>query len=182
MDSETRARDEWLALRCQTNEAGAYEELVSTLEMPLLYYAIKLTGSRDRALDIMQEAWIRAIRGIRKLQDPRSLRPWLYSIVHGVAIDDLRRSNRREAVETPELETDDIAEPNSFDADDARAIHDALDQLDPSHREVLTLFFLEGFTVSETAEIVGCAEGTVKSRLHYAKKALRKIMDGEKHA
>ena len=182
MDSETRARDEWLALRCQTNDEGAYEELVSTLEMPLLYYAIKLTGSRDRALDVMQEAWIRAFRGIRNLKDPGSLRPWLYSIVHGVAIDDLRRSTRREAVETAELETDDVAEPGSFDANDARAIHAALDQLEPSHREVLTLFFLEGFTVAETAEIVGCAEGTVKSRLHYAKKALRKIMDGGNNA
>src|SRR5947209_3967981 len=114
MDSETRTRDEWLALRCQTNEDGAYEELVSTLEMPLLYYAIKLTGSRDRALDVMQEAWVRAFRGIRKLNNPAALRSWLYSIVHGVAIDDLRRSNRREAVESAELETDDIAEPNSF--------------------------------------------------------------------
>ncbi|ABF40826.1 sigma-24, ECF subfamily [Candidatus Koribacter versatilis Ellin345] len=182
MDSETRTRDEWLALRCQTNEDGAYDALVSTLEMPLLYYAFKLTGNRDRALDVLQEAWIRAFRGMRKLKDPGSLRPWLYSIVHGVAIDDLRRGNRREAVESPELETDDIAEPASFDADDARAIHDALDKLEPSHREVLTLFFLEGFTVSETAGIVGCAEGTVKSRLHYAKKALRKIMDGENNA
>ena len=86
MDSETRTRDEWLALRCQTNEDGAYEELVSTLEMPLLYYAIKLTGSRDRALDVMQEAWVRAFRGIRKLNNPAALRSWLYSIVHGVAI------------------------------------------------------------------------------------------------
>src|SRR5579885_497397 len=122
MDSETRTRDQWLALRCQTNEDGAYEELVSTFEMPLLYYAVKLTGSRDRALDIMQEAWVRAFRGIRKLKDSAALRPWLYSIVHGVAIDDLRRSNRRDAVESAEIATDDIAEPDSFDRDDARAI------------------------------------------------------------
>ncbi|HLJ85653.1 MAG TPA: sigma-70 family RNA polymerase sigma factor [Candidatus Angelobacter sp.] len=182
MNTETRIRDEWLALRCQANEPGAYEDLVATLEKPLLYYAIRLTGNRETALDVLQEAWIRALRGIPKLQDAGSIRPWLYSVVHGIAVDDFRRKKAREKVEEVCPELPETSEPETFDAADASDIHVALDQLEPRHKEVLTLYFLEEFTVAEIAKVVGCPEGTVKSRLHHAKKTMRTILTGGKYA
>ena len=98
MKIETRLRDEWLALRCRTNEPGAYADLVSVMEAPLLYYVIKIAGSRDAALDVLQEVWVRAFRGIRKLKDPGAVRPWLYSIAHGISVDHLRRMRDRKSV------------------------------------------------------------------------------------
>ena len=99
MDRATRTKDEWIALRCQSCEPGAFEDLVALMERPLLYYAAKLTGNVEAALDVVQEVWIRVFRGIRRLKDPGSLRPWLYSITHGIAVDRIRRNNSRERAE-----------------------------------------------------------------------------------
>jgi RNA polymerase sigma-70 factor, ECF subfamily len=177
MKIETRIQDEWLALRCRTNDPGAYADLVAVMEQPLLYYALKITGNRDAALDILQEVWIRAFRGIRKLRDPSAIRPWLYRIVHGISIDYLRRRSLESINETTdEVESCELAAEESFSADDAAEVHLALDELQPAHREVLVLFFLEEFSIAEIAEATGCAEGTVKSRLYYAKKALRNVI------
>ena len=182
MKIETRLRDEWLALRCRTNEPGAYADLVSVMESPLLYYVIKLTGSRDAALDILQEVWVRAFRGIRKLKDPGAVRPWLYSIAHGISVDHLRRMSVRMDNEVTGIEITDVASEETFTPEDAAAVHRALDELQPLHREVLVLFFIEEFSLAEIAEATGCPEGTVKSRLHYAKKALRTIISGGVYA
>ena len=176
MKRETRLRDEWLALRCSTNEPGAYADLVLEMESPLLYYAMKFTGSRDLALDVLQEVWIRAFRGIRKLKDPGALRPWLYSMAHGISIDHLRRMNVRAENEVTGSEIPDVAADETFTNEDAAEVHRALDELPPAHREVLILFFLEEFSIAEIAQTTGCPEGTVKSRLHYAKKELRTII------
>ena len=182
MKIETRLRDEWLALRCRTNEPGAYADLVSVMEAPLLYYVIKITGSRDSALDVLQEVWVRAFRGIRKLKDPGAVRPWLYSIAHGISVDHLRRMSVRTDNEVTGIEIADVASEETFTPDDAAAVHRALDELQPVHREVLVLFFLEEFSIAEISEATRCPEGTVKSRLHYAKKALRTIISGGVYA
>jgi RNA polymerase sigma-70 factor (ECF subfamily) len=58
MDSENRTRYEWIALRCQSGEPGAFEDLVAVMERPLLYYATSLTGNKDSGLDVLQEVWI----------------------------------------------------------------------------------------------------------------------------
>src|SRR6266516_2962629 len=144
MDTATRAQDEWLALRCQSGEPDAFEDLVHVMERPLLYYAAKLLGNEERAVEALQDVWIRVFRGIGKVKDPASLRCWLYRITYGISIDRIRRDVSR-----------------------------ALDQLDLRHREVLVLHFLEDFSVAEVAAVVGCPEGTVKSRMYHAKKAMK---------
>jgi RNA polymerase sigma-70 factor (ECF subfamily) len=67
----------------------------------------------------------------------------------------------------------------SFHAEDAAEVHRALDHLEPRHREVLIRFFLEHFSLKEIAAVVGCAEGTVKSRLYCAKQAMRELLKGK---
>ncbi|HYL74563.1 MAG TPA: RNA polymerase sigma factor [Bryobacteraceae bacterium] len=176
MDTASRARDEWMALRCQSGEPNAFEDLVHAMERPLLYYATKLLKDEERALEALQEVWIRVFRGIRRLQDPGSLRPWLYRIAYGIAIDRIRRDSFRQRAE--EVETEGFSETAEvgFDADDAAAVHQALDQIDLAHREVLVLHFIEDFSMAEIAAVIGCPEGTVKSRIYHAKKAMREIL------
>jgi RNA polymerase sigma-70 factor (ECF subfamily) len=178
MDGENRIRYEWLALRCQSGETGAFEDLIAVMERPLLYYATSLTGNPDSALDVLQEVWIRAFRGIRKLKDPGSLRSWLYSITHGIAVDRIRKNYSREQAEKVQFEElEEAAEP-SFAQEDAAAIHRALSQIGLRHREVLVLHFLEDLSLAEIAAVVGCSEGTVRSRIHYAKRAMKEILSG----
>ena len=178
MQTAKKVRDEWLALRCQAGDAGAFEDLCIEMERPLLYYAAKLTGNRDTALDILQEAWIRALAGIRKLKEPGSIRSWLYSLVHGIAVDHIRREKTGRRIGDTLLETQDEAAEADFTADDANAIHDALDKLSEKHREVLVLYFLEEFSLAEISQVVSCPEGTVKSRMYHAKAEMKAILSG----
>ncbi len=178
MTNENRAQHEWMALRCQAGEPGAFEDLIAVMERPLLYYAASLTGSTDSALDVLQDVWIKVFRGIRNLKDPGALRPWLYSITHGIAVDRIRKNYSREQAEAVHLEDFQEAEDPSFADEDAAAVHEALGRIDVRHREVLVLHFLNEMSIAEIAGVVGCPEGTVKSRIHYAKFAIKQILRG----
>jgi RNA polymerase sigma-70 factor (ECF subfamily) len=175
-----QAWDEWIALRCQHGEPGAFADLVREMERPLLYFARKLVNDDDKALDVLQDVWLKAFRTIRRLEHPKMVRAWLYQLTRGLAIDRVRKEaaeERRNREHAEELA--DFAEEPSFDREDAAALHRALDTLDVRHREVLVLHFLEEMTLPEIAVVVGCPEGTVKSRLHYAKRAMQSALRGD---
>lgn len=182
MQSSIRARDEWLALRCQAGVDGAFEDLIAEVERPLFYYAVKLTGSQDAAVDVLQDVWLRALRGIRKLKEPASVRAWLYTMVHGIVVDSFRRERSRERAEEIHVELLDDGTDTRFTAGDAAAVHQSLDRLEPKHRDLLVLYFIEDFSIGEMSQILRCPEGTVKSRVHHAKRALRAIISGDTDA
>ena len=168
-----RTRDQLLVLDCLTGDPGAWSRLVRVYHESLNYYVSNIAaGSAD---DIMQEVWLKAYLSIRKLKDYRALRPWLYRIARGTAIDSVRKSAVRSA-EPLETEPVDTAHNIEFDSVDAKQIHKALASLTDSHREMMTLFFLEELTMQEISEVVEVPLGTVKSRLHHAKKALKAIL------
>jgi RNA polymerase sigma-70 factor (ECF subfamily) len=180
MDVTQRLRDTHLALRCQLGEAEAFRELVGEMERPLLYFAGKLLGDEDAALDVLQQAWLRAFRNIGRLQKPEQLRSWLYALVRGLAIDRIRKRDSIERLEHEYAEQNGEAEDEpAFDDDEAAAVHRALDQLDGRLREVVLLHLLENLPIAEVASIVGCPEGTVKSRLHHGKRLLRTLLTKE---
>lgn len=178
MDHSTaRTRDGLLALRCQSGDPAAFAELIAEFERPLLYYLLKLLGDEHRAYDVLQELWLKVVRTIRQLVEPAALRVWLYRAAHGLAVDQIRRRQVREAAEQEHALGADAAGPDpEFTAIDAQAIHGALDQLAPREREVLVLFFLESMPLEDIADVVGRPIGTVKSRLHYAKRALHDVL------
>jgi RNA polymerase sigma-70 factor (ECF subfamily) len=174
-----QARDEWLALRCQLRAPGAFEDLIREMEAPLLYYVSKLLHEESRAFDVLQEVWLAAYRGIQRLENPGALRAWLYRIAHGLVVDQIRHTNSRERAERAWADAPETSEDPSFDDEDAAALHRALDAIDPRHREVLVLHFLNDFSLAEIASVVGCPDGTVKSRIHYAKRALKEVLERE---
>jgi RNA polymerase sigma-70 factor, ECF subfamily len=180
-ECKERVQFEWLALRCQTGDTQAFADLIAVMERPLLYYATSLTGNQDAALDVLQDVWLKVVRGIRMLKEPGSLKPWLYTITHGVAVDHIRRDYKRDKAEQAQLDDAFNIDEPSFEEEDATAIRDALSRLGVKHREVLVLHFLRDLSILEIASVVGCSEGTVKSRIHYAKQKLKQILEGVKH-
>lgn len=179
MDTQARrTRDEWIALRCRLGEPGAFAELVRELEGPLLYYASKLLANEDAAFDVLQEVWLTAFRAIRRLEDPRTVRSWLYRITHDRAIDRVRHDRSRGRAERVRAESvpEEFGEEPSFDDEDARALHRALDRIDLKHREVLVLHFLDDLSIADIAAVIGEPAGTVKSRIYYAKRALKEAL------
>jgi RNA polymerase sigma-70 factor, ECF subfamily len=179
-------RDQYLAMRCQLGEPGAFADLVREMERPLLYFARAIVANDETALDVLQSVWLTAFRTVRRLESPGALRPWLYRLTRGHAVDRVRRdvvresAERRHAESTPEAVDVEGPEPG-FDSEDARALHRALGTLDVKHREVLALHFLEDLSVAEVAAIVGCPSGTVKSRIYHAKHALREALTRQGH-
>ena len=179
-DGTQQVRDEYLALRLRHGDPAAFAELVRAFERPLLYYLTKLVGA-DAALDVLQDTWVAAFRAAGRLDDPRRLRPWLYRIARGRAIDRVRKDRSEDRLRQAHAEeaAADTADEPAFGPDDAAAIHQALDALDVRHREVLVLHFLEEMPLADVAGVVGCPEGTVKSRIHHAKRALRVALRDE---
>ncbi len=174
-----RETDELLVRRAQLGDRDALESLVCQWEGRLLYYIRRLVEDEAIAWDVLQETWIKVIRGIRSLRDPRSLPLWLYRIARATAMTHWRALYRQREESLSDEHASETAGDWAFEAEEAEAIHWALSRLSFDQREALTLHFLEDFSVEEVAGIVGVPPGTVKSRIHYGKKALRRILDQE---
>lgn len=179
-----RIRSELLALRFRQGDDGAFEELIALWEKPLFYYVRRLTRVEEDAWDVVQEVWLRVFRKLGQLRNVESLSAWLYRIARNVAYNHCRANPEWETVSEADVETVEMESGvnTDFSAEDAQAVHSGLDLLPLAQREVLTLFFLEEFTLQEISSITGAAVGTVKSRLHYGKRALRDIIQRERLA
>jgi RNA polymerase sigma-70 factor (ECF subfamily) len=155
-------------------EERAFEELLKKWERRLYYYLKRILQDETAVWDVLQEIWLSVFRSIKKLKDPRKFSCWLYQISHNKAMDWLR-NERRESGDREEIScngcTNDFLD-YKFRSEDAERIHKLLNELSITHREILTLHFVQYFSYKEIAKIVGVPEGTVKSRLHYAKRKL----------
>ena len=169
-----------LITRWQRGDRDAFESLVRLWERSLFYYLRRLAPTEADAWDLLQETWLKVFRSLKSLRDPHAFAAFLYTVARNAAITRLRI---REAESSP-LDADEALEPTcAFIAfDDAEQVHHALDRLPLPQREVLTLYFLEELSIDEIAQVLGVPAGTVKSRLHYGKQAIRKLLSaGENH-
>jgi RNA polymerase sigma-70 factor (ECF subfamily) len=139
-------------------------------------YAMRLTGDRARAEDVVQETLLRAWQHPHAFEDSeRSPRAWLFRVARNMIIDERRSSRFRREVSSPDG-SDEFEQrgPDEVDAAlDRLLIADALTHLSPEHRAVVRRSYYLGWTVAQIADDLQIAEGTVKSRLHYALHALR---------
>ena len=145
---------------------------------PLWSYVVTLTnGDRGKAQDVVQETLLRAWRNPQVLDQSRgSARGWLYTVARRIVIDEWRAAKAR-----PETVTDTLPEQPVADtteqAVDRQIVVAALRTLSPEHRDVILECYFRGSSVAEAAQRLGIAPGTVKSRSHYALRALRLAID-----
>lgn len=187
-------RCELLVLRWRRGDAEALEELIRSWERPLLYFIGRLVGAEADAWDVLQETWVKAVRALRTMREPRAVPALLYTIARSAAMSHLRRrpSSDLELYGSadgpdPPASDDDGPPEQVMQVEDAAAVHQALGTLSLPHREILTLHFLQDLSIDEAAAVVGVPPGTVKSRLYYAKLALRRALEsgesgGDRHA
>jgi RNA polymerase sigma-70 factor (ECF subfamily) len=112
------------------------------------------------------------------LRNIESFTTWLYRIARNTALQQIRK-NKRSCELHDNIVLPDEQPSDAFSPADAARIHDGLKKLDPAHREVLALRFLEQMSYQQVAEIFGCNLNTVKSRIYYAKLALKKEMEAK---
>ncbi|MEC5183761.1 RNA polymerase sigma-70 factor (ECF subfamily) [Cryobacterium sp. MP_3.1] len=139
----------------------------------LFRYVVRLTGDYGFAQDVVQETLLRAwTRPALLDRDDDAARAWLFTVARNLVIDD-----RRSARYAREIATDDLPERASTDATEAILdrwlLTDALTALTPEHRTVLVSAYYLGQSIAEIALLQQVPEGTVKSRLHYALRAMR---------
>jgi RNA polymerase sigma-70 factor (ECF subfamily) len=177
IDGEDRLYERMLVLRCQAGDEDAFAEIVERYRPRLHYYLGKMLREAHWAEDVFQDVWLDVFRAIPRLADAGAFRAWLYRIARDRAFRELRK-RRPTPMPLEEIELiDSGSEEATFGAEDVERIHAALDQLAPGHREALVLQFVENMTYEEIAQVLGCQLGTVRSRIHYAKRALRGVLE-----
>ena len=159
------------------DRAELLRELHDGHARPLWVFVLRLTGGdRGRAEDVVQETMLRAWRspGVLEATDA-ARRAWLFTVARHLVIDEWR--SRRSRQEVPAAEPPEIAEPDATDAVlQSWLVAEALGRLSEDHRRVLVECFYRGCTVAEASSRLGVPEGTVKSRTHYALRALRLVL------
>ncbi len=175
--------EKFLILSYQLGDDGAFEQLVHRYHPKLRYFLRKLLGQDSDADDILQETWLEAHAGREKLRATEAFAAWIYRIAHNKAMGLMRKQKRLPKflteAEIPEIESVEPDEP--FSPESAAAINTCLDKLTPTHKEVLVLRFLEDMTYEDIAAVVDCQIGTVRSRIYYARQALRREMENNNH-
>ncbi|MBN2588230.1 MAG: RNA polymerase sigma factor [Sedimentisphaerales bacterium] len=171
---------ELLILRCKKGQKEALEELVSNWEKRLFYYIRRLVEDEQEAWSILQEVWVKVLQNIKRIREPRKLPVWLYSVTRKTVISHLRKKySEKELLKKEESKSNQEDCESQYNFDNAEQVHYGLDKISLPHRDILTLFFLQDLSLDEIAETLQVPKGTVKSRLYYAKRALKDVLEKE---
>ncbi|HEV3163099.1 MAG TPA: sigma-70 family RNA polymerase sigma factor [Isosphaeraceae bacterium] len=172
MDHLEQALQRTLVTRCQVGDRQAFEALFLRYNRPLGYYLRRMLN-RDEVGDVQQEVWLTVIRGIARLRRPEAFVVWFYQVARSKALNRLVARRESLSLDGEDLPTDEMEDSEDrFSASDSARIHEAIATLNPAHRDVLLLRFMEDLSYEQIAAVVQCSTGTVRSRLHYAKRAL----------
>ncbi len=171
--------------RCQNGDKQAYGMLVNKYMKRAYFAALGLTGSHDSALDLSQEAFVRAYRAIDKLDANRKFYTWYYQILRNLCFNYFRDNTRHarsfseigeELLSTIADNTQDasaLAEQNEI----KQALWNAMETLKPQEKEIIILKDFQDMSYKEIAESLACPIGTVMSRLFNARKALKNKLE-----
>ncbi len=187
---ELHEADELLVARAQRGDAAAFGSLVERYQDPLFNGVYRMVGQRQDAEDLAQEAFVKAFRGIRSFQGRSSFYTWLYSIAFNLVISYRRKTGSARHLNPLSLQQEDAEDGCGLEARDdsdgpeaqaqrgetRQRIEAAIAELDAEHRAVIVMRDIEGFDYATIADVLGCPQGTVKSRLHRARLALRELL------
>jgi len=170
--------------QAKAGEPEAWDILFRRYQLPLYVYVFELVHDEQTSLDLVQETFIAAVRHIGSLRADAKFGSWLFGIAHQKCIQRWRKQNREEILldEIPDAPDESENRPDDLliRQEQEAAFMQLLNQLPLPQRSVLLLHFVEDFSLEEIAGITGAVVGTVKSRLHYAKKSLRNLLEKQK--
>jgi len=189
-NTNSSASDETLVRAAHQGDMSAFEELVTRHREKIFARAFSMLRNEDEALDLSQEAWVKAWQRLNQFQGGSSFVTWITRIVINLCLDHLRRLKRQktDSIEQMDEETGGVERhlpvitPNpteKLERQELRIrIDRALDQLSEEHRTVLILHEFEEMEYKEIAKTMGCSIGTVMSRLFYARRRMASLLAG----
>ena len=183
--------DTMLVTTFLAGESRAFDAIVERYQMRLLNFVYRIVGDRERAEDLVQEAFIRVHRHLARFDRSKKFSTWVYTIASNLAKNELRNRSRNPLVLFSSITQgwEDEERPLEFEDPTARpddefrrnhvreAVEKSVAQLPAHHREVFVLRELEGRSYEEIAEITHCNLGTVKSRLNRARNSFAEIVE-----
>ena len=192
VDPSVREADRELVEAILAGDAGAYRGIVERYQARVYRMLCGMVRDPEEAHDLTQEAFIKAYKNLDRFRLESSFYTWLYRIATNVGIDHIRRRKKRQHSEFDEaVATRDSAggiDPMHGRDDPGKnlerkqlkdRIFDAMDELSPEHRQIILLREVEGFSYQEIAETMEIPEGTVMSRLFYARRKLQTLLGEE---
>lgn len=174
--------DQYRALidRIAQGDREALAALYRGLERSVYRFILSKMNDPHEAADILQDVFIEIWRSAERFEGRSAVRTWVFGIAYRKAIDAIRRKGRVDLTDTPPETTDDGPDMATCIAASQEAEHlrACLDTLSEGHRSVVALTFYDDMSAPEITKITGVAEGTVRSRLHHAKRLLMRCLEG----
>ena len=161
--------DQLLVMDAQDGDVKAMEKLVCRWQKRLWQHAFRLTADAQGAWDITQQSWLGIIKGLRKLNDPANFKAWVYRITTNKSIDWIKKSRAAKQVSIEEIPEHQYKEKKDTD------VKELLEKLDIKKQIILSLYYFERLSVYEISIALNIPKGTVKSRLHSARKELKEL-------
>lgn len=180
MTAQHERNDDVLVRRIRAGDEGAYGELVGRYMKAAYAVALSVTGRHEDAEDAVQEAFMVALQRLEECRNPERFAGWLLTIVRNRSRNLVRRESLRAADQIPPGTAGRGPAPDTVtERAELRArLEAALDTLPPVQREIVLLHDLEGWKHREIADRLDIPSGTVRSHLHFARKALRGVLSG----
>lgn len=172
--------------RVQAGDVAAFDQLIRKYRERLFGVVYNLTSNREDTADLVQDAFIKAFQSINRFQGQSSFFTWLYKIAVNTTLSHLRKNRLRTFFSLEKVQEDGTsseilnqltdttgADRDAYLRELQEKLNEAMQKLSIKHRTVITLFEIDGLSHAEIAEVMDCSEGTVRSRLHYAKQFLQ---------
>ena len=167
---------EWLVVNCQLGDAEALQQLLKIWYPKLLRYAYRQLGDQQKAQDAVQNTFEVVSKTIRKIKDPGAFAKWVYQILQHKGVDIIRQKQRQDKLSHDYVQFQEVYAGEQYSLDEgADDFHfeQMLDGLEPELYQLVHLHYLEGFSMLEISELLAIPAGTVKSRLHQARKLIQ---------
>ena len=188
---EAHQEDVLLVNRAQAGDAKAFDALVLKHTSKLYGLVYHMTSNHDDTNDLLQDIWTKVYRSLAGFRGASRFTTWLHSIAVNMSINFIKRRARRRALSFEEAAPGEVGEIGPAEvllvsphtprteaslAELQQRLSEALDQLTPDHRAVVTMFDIQGMAHAEISKILGVSEGTVRSRLFYAHRQLQSYL------
>jgi RNA polymerase sigma factor, sigma-70 family len=162
-----------LIRKCQLGDLDSFEQLYKFYNKKAFGSAYLISGDKDIAEDIVQETFFQCFKEIKKLKEPLAFDVWFYKTLVRYAWK--ISSKHKKSIPLEDIDYESLS--SEMDTRDTKLMLDeAIEKLSPSLKTVIILYYFNDMSIKEISKILGCFQGTVKSRLFNAKKALKKVL------
>lgn len=168
--------DDCLVEGLKNGDDSAFEALIDSCGDRLVKMCFLILKDRSLAEDAVQEVFVQIYRSVKKFKGNSSLYTWIYRIAVNKCRDILKKKNEYSPIDEVDVLSDEDVEKQVVLSSERQRVRDVVFSMKPIYREVVTLFYFEELSIKEICEILGEGEGTVKSKLHRARKFLKEVL------